>query len=120
VREVRVRESGGVHAFKLGGSRALPRRGARCLAAARGELGQKKRDKKRGWGCARQSMAERGGLWRSAASEGGRSAWREDAELAHARCSTPSRPSEHARGRPRKTGQGRWRAWEGLVVGRGG
>jgi hypothetical protein len=53
------------------------RRGAWCLAAARGEHGQEKRDKEKSGNCARDSMTAGRGLWRGVASDGSRSARKE-------------------------------------------
>jgi hypothetical protein len=61
------------------------------------ERGPKEEDKERRWGCARGVMPESCGRWREAKRWDGRVARGEVAELAHARCSTLARPSEHAR-----------------------
>jgi hypothetical protein len=79
-------------------------RGGNVYWLERRRTGQNKNDKEMGRGCTNGYGKPRQGSWRGFKCGGARSAWRGSVESTHARCLTPSRPSEHARGRPRKTG----------------
>jgi hypothetical protein len=63
--------------------------------------------------CASGSMYARLSLWREGTRGGGRSAWRGDVELAHAKCSTLRRPSERGLMQP-----GGRQKMQGHVLGR--
>jgi hypothetical protein len=75
----------------------VSRRVFRCLAAGRGESGQRKGDKDRSGDCARGSKVTVEGLWRGDKQGGGRSARGEDADWTPARCLTLSQLREHGR-----------------------
>jgi hypothetical protein len=65
----------------------LPVRGARCLAAACGEHGQKQGDKDKSCRCARTYKMLRRLWWREGASEGARTDRGEGVDSVQARCS---------------------------------
>jgi hypothetical protein len=83
----------------------LPGRGARCLAAERGERVQRDGDKERGGRRASKFTYARRGRWRRDRAGECRSARREDAKLMPAMCSTKRRLPGRGRVRPKRTGQ---------------
>jgi hypothetical protein len=91
-------------------------RGGNIYWLVRWRTGQMKNDNEIGRGCTNGYGNPRQGCWRGFKCGGAWSAWRGSIESTHARCSTLSRPSEHARGRPKEIGQSRWRALEDLRV----